>query len=154
MVWRYQVLLSLMLSSQTEDQVTAGAMQWLCTQGLTVDSTQMADDSTLGMLIYRAGFWRNKVKYIKQTRAILQQRYGRAGSWAPNSTLGHGCGLGCHIGIVADTHVHRIANRLGRTKIATKSLEKTHVFLEEWLPRCDKVGAGGASTVSPDLSPL
>ncbi|XP_040491459.1 endonuclease III-like protein 1 isoform X1 [Ursus maritimus] len=75
-VRRYQVLLSLMLSSQTKDQVTAGAMQRLCARGLTVDSILQTDDSTLGTLIYPVGFWRSKVKYIKQTSAILQQRYG------------------------------------------------------------------------------
>ncbi|XP_038525491.1 endonuclease III-like protein 1 isoform X3 [Canis lupus familiaris] len=75
-VQRYQVLLSLMLSSQTKDQVTAGAMQRLRTHGLTVDSILQTDDATLGSLIYPVGFWRSKVKYIKQTSAILQQRYG------------------------------------------------------------------------------
>uniref|UniRef100_A0A8C6CRN7 DNA-(apurinic or apyrimidinic site) lyase n=1 Tax=Moschus moschiferus TaxID=68415 RepID=A0A8C6CRN7_MOSMO len=75
-VRRYQVLLSLMLSSQTKDQVTAGAMQRLRARGLTVDSILQTDDSTLGALIYPVGFWRSKVKYIKQTSAILQQRYG------------------------------------------------------------------------------
>ncbi|XP_043312069.1 endonuclease III-like protein 1 isoform X3 [Cervus elaphus] len=75
-VRRYQVLLSLMLSSQTKDQVTAGAMQRLRARGLTVDSILQTDDSTLGALIYPVGFWRSKVKYIKQTSEILQQRYG------------------------------------------------------------------------------
>lgn len=57
-VRRYQVLLSLMLSSQTKDQVTAGAMQRLRARGLTVDSILQTDDSTLGALIYPVGFWR------------------------------------------------------------------------------------------------
>ncbi|KAG8506406.1 Endonuclease III-like protein 1 [Galemys pyrenaicus] len=75
-VRRYQVLLSLMLSSQTRDQVTAGAMQRLRAWGLTMDSILQMDDSTLGALIHPVGFWKSKVKYIKQTTAILQQRYG------------------------------------------------------------------------------
>ncbi|XP_026636701.1 endonuclease III-like protein 1 isoform X2 [Microtus ochrogaster] len=74
-VQRYQVLLSLMLSSQTKDQVTAGAMQRLRAQGLTVENILQMDDDMLGRLIYPVGFWRNKVKFIKQTTAILQQRY-------------------------------------------------------------------------------
>lgn len=52
------MLLSLMLSSQTKDQVTAGAMQRLRARGLTVDSILQMDDSTLGALIYPVGFWR------------------------------------------------------------------------------------------------
>ena len=34
-----------------------------------------------------------------------------------------------------DTHVHRIANRLGWTLKATKTPEKTREALEDWLPR-------------------
>ncbi|XP_068764303.1 endonuclease III-like protein 1 isoform X2 [Struthio camelus] len=75
-VMRYQVLLSLMLSSQTKDEVTSAAMLRLRQRGLTVDSILQMDDVTLGQIIYPVGFWRNKVKYIKQTTAILKQKYG------------------------------------------------------------------------------
>lgn len=57
------MLLSLMLSSQTKDQVTAGAMQRLRARGLTVDSILQTDDSTLGTLIYPVGFWRVSLVY-------------------------------------------------------------------------------------------
>ncbi|XP_059271641.1 endonuclease III-like protein 1 isoform X1 [Mustela nigripes] len=171
-VRRYQVLLSLMLSSQTKDQVTAGAMERLRARGLTVDSILQTDDSTLGALIYPVGFWRSKVKFIKQTSAILQQRYGgdipssvaelvalpgvgpkmahlaMAVAWGAVSGIGFGAGkLGLQAWVwpprpvmsqspaAVDTHVHRIANRLGWTKTATKSPEKTRAALEAWLPR-------------------
>lgn len=55
---RYQVLLSLMLSSQTKDQVTSAAMLRLRQRGLTVDSILQMDDVTLGQIIYPVGFWR------------------------------------------------------------------------------------------------
>lgn len=55
---RYQVLISLMLSSQTKDHVTAGAMQRLREHGLSVDAVLTLDDETLGKLIYPVGFWR------------------------------------------------------------------------------------------------
>ncbi|XP_042778769.1 endonuclease III-like protein 1 isoform X3 [Neofelis nebulosa] len=146
-VRRYQVLLSLMLSSQTKDQVTAGAMQRLRARGLTVDSILQTDDSTLGTLIYPVGFWRSKVKYIKQTSAILQQRYGGdipdsvaelvalPGVGPKMAHLAMAVAWGTVSGIAVDTHVHRIANRLGWTKTATNSPEKTRAALEEWLPR-------------------
>lgn len=57
-VMRYQVLLSLMLSSQTKDQVTSAAMLRLRQRGLTVDSILQMDDATLGQIIYPVGFWR------------------------------------------------------------------------------------------------
>ncbi|CAD7683407.1 unnamed protein product [Nyctereutes procyonoides] len=146
-VQRYQVLLSLMLSSQTKDQVTAGAMQRLRTHGLTVDSILQTDDTTLGSLIYPVGFWRSKVKYIKQTSAILQQRYGGdipasvaelvalPGVGPKMAHLAMAVAWGTVSGIAVDTHVHRIANRLRWTRTTTTSPEKTRAALEEWLPR-------------------
>ncbi|XP_005391523.1 PREDICTED: endonuclease III-like protein 1 isoform X2 [Chinchilla lanigera] len=146
-VQRYQVLLSLMLSSQTKDQVTAGAMQRLRARGLTVDSILQTDDKTLGELIYPVGFWRSKVKFIKQTSAILQQRYNGdipaslaelvalPGVGPKMAYLAMAVAWGTVSGIAVDTHVHRIANRLRWTKKMTKSPEETRVALEEWLPR-------------------
>ncbi|XP_072125663.1 endonuclease III-like protein 1 isoform X2 [Mobula birostris] len=75
-VMRYQVLLSLMLSSQTKDHVTFAAMKQLREHGLTVENILRTDDKTLGQLIHPVGFWRNKVRYIKQTTAILKEQYG------------------------------------------------------------------------------
>ncbi|KAM6165797.1 endonuclease III-like protein 1 isoform 2-T2 [Erethizon dorsatum] len=146
-VQRYQVLLALMLSSQTKDQVTAGAMQRLRAQGLTVDSILQTDDNTLGKLIYPVGFWRSKVKFIKQTSAILQQRYdgdipaslaelvALPGVGPKMAHLAMAVAWGTVSGIAVDTHVHRIANRLRWTKKMTKSPEETRAALEEWLPR-------------------
>ncbi|XP_044046253.1 endonuclease III-like protein 1 isoform X2 [Siniperca chuatsi] len=75
-VRRFQVLVSLMLSSQTKDQVTAAAMQKLRAHGCTVENILATDDETLGNLIYPVGFWRNKVKYVKLTSAMLQKEFG------------------------------------------------------------------------------
>lgn len=52
-----------MLSSQTKDQVTAGAMQRLRARGLTVESILQTDDDLLGRLIYPVGFWRVSVTF-------------------------------------------------------------------------------------------
>ncbi|XP_032872673.1 endonuclease III-like protein 1 [Amblyraja radiata] len=146
-VMRYQVLLSLMLSSQTKDQVTFAAMKQLREHGLTVENILKMDDKTLGQLIHPVGFWRSKVRYIKQTTAILKERYGGD---IPNtvSELLHLPGVGpkmAHLimklawdhvsGICVDTHVHRIANRLQWLGKETKTPEKTRLALEEWMPR-------------------
>ncbi|XP_028616729.1 endonuclease III-like protein 1 isoform X3 [Grammomys surdaster] len=146
-VRRYQVLVSLMLSSQTKDQVTAGAMQRLRARGLTVERILQTDDDLLGRLIYPVGFWRTKVKFIKQTTAILQQRYegdipasvaelvALPGVGPKMAHLAMAVAWGTISGIAVDTHVHRIANRLRWTKKMTKSPEETRKNLEEWLPR-------------------
>ncbi|XP_041641079.1 endonuclease III-like protein 1 [Cheilinus undulatus] len=146
-VRRFQVLVSLMLSSQTKDQVTAAAMQRLRAHGCTVENLLSTDDDTLGKLIYPVGFWRNKVKYLKLTSAMLQKEFGGD---IPDSVEGlvRLPGVGpkmAHLamdiawdqvsGIGVDTHVHRISNRLGWLKKTTKNPEETRRALEEWLPR-------------------
>ncbi|XP_066432662.1 endonuclease III-like protein 1 [Eleutherodactylus coqui] len=146
-VIRYQVLLSLMLSSQTKDQVTSAAMTKLREHGLTVGSILETDEETLGKLIYPVGFWKSKVKYIKKTTEILQAQYG--GDIPDNvAELVKLPGVGpkmAHLimdiawnkvsGIGVDTHVHRISNRLKWVKKETKTPEDTRVALEDWLPR-------------------
>ncbi|KAL4648577.1 endonuclease III-like protein 1-like [Arapaima gigas] len=146
-VVRYQVLVSLMLSSQTKDHVTAAAMQKLREHGLTVNSLLKMDDDMLGKLIYPVGFWKTKVKYLKQTAAILKEQYdgdipdtldGLMSLPGVGPKMAH---LAMNIawnrvsGIGVDTHVHRISNRLGWTRKQTKTPEGTRRDLEDWLPR-------------------
>ncbi|XP_068002580.1 endonuclease III-like protein 1 isoform X1 [Melanerpes formicivorus] len=146
-VRRYQVLLALMLSSQTKDQVTAAAMLRLRRHGLSPDSILQLDDAALGEMIYPVGFWRNKVKYIKQTTAILQQKYGGdipqtveelvqlPGVGPKMAHLAMSTAWGTVSGIAVDTHVHRITNRLRWVRKETKHPEETRLALQEWLPR-------------------
>ncbi|KAF7659571.1 hypothetical protein LDENG_00296610 [Lucifuga dentata] len=146
-VRRFQVLVSLMLSSQTKDQVTAAAMQKLRAHGCTVENILATDDETLGKLIYPVGFWRTKVKYLKQTSSMLQQDFGgdipdsveglvRLPGVGPKMAhLAMGIAWDQVTGIGVDTHVHHISNRLGWLRKPTKSPEETRKGLEEWLPR-------------------
>ncbi|XP_054897399.1 endonuclease III-like protein 1 [Poeciliopsis prolifica] len=146
-VKRFQVLVSLMLSSQTRDQVTGAAMQRLRAHGCTAENIAATDDKKLGELIHPVGFWRNKVKFLKQTSAMLVTEFGGD---IPNSVEGlvRLPGVGpkmAHLamdiawdrvsGIGVDTHVHRISNRLGWLNKPTKNPEETRKALEEWLPR-------------------
>lgn len=55
---RYQVLISLMLSSQTKDQVTFAAMEKLKAYGLTIEKILKTSTSKIGELIYPVGFWK------------------------------------------------------------------------------------------------
>lgn len=66
---RYQALISLMLSSQTKDQVTHAAMTRLKEHGCTVESILNTSDEKLGELIYPVGFW--KVCVIHKTNKSL-----------------------------------------------------------------------------------
>ncbi|KAM6155638.1 endonuclease III-like protein 1 [Rhynchocyon petersi] len=146
-VRRYQMLISLILSSQTKDEVTAGAMQRLRARGLTVDNILQTDDSTLGELIYPVGFWRKKVQYIKHTSFLLQL-YHNGDIPASTAELMDLPGVGrkmAHLamvmawgavtGIAVDTHMHRITNRLQWARKRTKTPKETQAALEEWVPR-------------------
>ncbi|XP_038211698.1 endonuclease III-like protein 1 [Zerene cesonia] len=145
-VIRYQSLISLMLSSQTKDQVTFAAMERLRKRGLTVDSVLAMSDEELGKLIYPVGFWKTKVKYIKKTTQTLKEQYDGD---IPDSVdkLCKLTGVGpkmAHIcmkvawdkitGIGVDTHVHRISNRIGWVKKPTPTPEDTRKALQSWLP--------------------
>ncbi|XP_074027524.1 nth-like DNA glycosylase 1 [Leptinotarsa decemlineata] len=143
-VMRYQILISLMLSSQTKDQVTHAAMEKLKNHGCTVENILKTSDEKLGELIYPVGFWKSKVKYIKRTTEILEKEYN---SDIPDTVeklcklpgvgpkMAHICmntAWGQVTGIGVDTHVHRISNRLGW--VDTKTPEETRKALEGWLP--------------------
>ena len=57
-VRRYQVLVSLMLSSQTKDHVCAVAMGNLRQHGLTVENILKTPTEDIGKLIHPVGFWK------------------------------------------------------------------------------------------------
>lgn len=56
--FRYQTLTSLMLSSQTKDQVNHAAMQRLKDHGCTPQNLLATSDEVLGKLIYPVSFWK------------------------------------------------------------------------------------------------
>lgn len=64
-----------MLSSQTKDEVTFGAMERLKAHGLTLPNILQLDQTELGKIIYPCGFWKKKACYIKQTAEILHTEY-------------------------------------------------------------------------------
>jgi len=74
-VKRYHVLVSLMLSAQTKDQVTAAAMVNLNQLPLTIDNFLAADDQALEKCIYPVCFYKRKVQAIKNTSRILKEKY-------------------------------------------------------------------------------
>lgn len=145
-VLRYQTLLSLMLSSQTKDEVTHAAMKRLREHGCTIENILKTDDKVLEDLIHPVGFKKTKVKYIKRTSVILRDTYKGD---IPNTVeklcelpgvgpkMAHLCmdnAWGVVTGIGVDTHVHRISNRIGWVPQPTKNPEATRKALEDWLP--------------------
>ncbi|EMD34305.1 hypothetical protein CERSUDRAFT_117182 [Gelatoporia subvermispora B] len=146
---RFSTLISLMLSSQTKDQVTDAAMSKLREAvggSLSVDALLAADESAIADAICKVGFWRRKTQYIRQAAQRLRDDFD---SDVPK-TVDELCslpGVGpkmaflalqvawkLNVGIGVDVHVHRITNRLGWHKPPTKTPEETRLNLQSWLP--------------------
>ncbi|KDQ18692.1 hypothetical protein BOTBODRAFT_154659 [Botryobasidium botryosum FD-172 SS1] len=145
---RYGVLVSLMLSAQTKDEVTATAVANLRTAlgRLTIENVLSADMSTIEQAVCKVGFWRRKAQYIKQAAQKLKDEFD---SELPK-TVDELCSLpgvgpkmaflalqvawNLNEGIGVDVHVHRITNRLGWHSVPTVTPEQTRLNLQSWLP--------------------
>mmetsp|Transcript_19951 Transcript_19951/g.41216 ORF Transcript_19951/g.41216 Transcript_19951/m.41216 type:complete len:441 (-) Transcript_19951:192-1514(-) len=144
-VYRYQVLIALMLSSQTKDAVVGETMKALQKHGLTVENIQQTDNETLNNLIQKVGFHNNKTKFIKESADILITTYnGDIPQTAEEMMKLPGVGpkmayivesiaFQKNSGIGVDTHMHRMFNDLKWMKSTTP--EGTREQLEGWLPR-------------------
>jgi len=146
-VQRFQCLISLMLSSQTKDEVNFAAMTRLREHGLTVQNIIDTSEDIVGKLIYPVGFWKTKAKYIKEVVHVLKDNYDcdiprtvkdlcKLKGVGPK--MAHICmssAWGEPSGIGVDTHVHRISGRLGWTQKECKTPEATRMALESWLPK-------------------
>ncbi|KAM7256120.1 hypothetical protein ACFE04_011861 [Oxalis oulophora] len=150
---RFAVLVSSLLSSQTKDQVTHGAIQRLHQNDmLTAETINEADEATIKELIYPVGFYTRKASNMKKIAKIcLMKHDGDVPSTLEELLSLPGIGPKmAHLvmnvawnnvqGICVDTHVHRICNRLGwvskkGTKQKTTSPEETREALQRWLPK-------------------
>lgn len=144
-VFRFQVLIALMLSSQTKDAIVGETMRRLQQHGLTVENISQTPAKELDAMIFRVGFHNNKTKYIKQTVEILKERYD--GDIPPNAVeMMELPGVGPKMafivenvawnrvtGIGLDTHMHRMFNQL--KWVSSKNPEQTRKQLESWLPK-------------------
>ncbi|XP_022853142.1 endonuclease III homolog 1, chloroplastic-like [Olea europaea var. sylvestris] len=150
---RFAVLVSSLLSSQTKDHVTHGAIQRLLQNDiLTAEAIDRSDEVTIKNLLYPVGFYTRKASNLKKIAKICLSKYdGDIPSTLEELLLLPGIGPKmAHLvmnvgwnnvqGICVDTQVHRICNRLGwvsrsGTKQRTSTPEETRVSLQLWLPK-------------------
>jgi endonuclease-3 len=142
---RFQILIALMLSSQTKDAVVGETIRGLQEYGLTVDNLAQTSPTKLNELIRKVGFHNNKTKYIGQVVEILQTKYD--GDIPPTATemmelpgigpkmafIIESVAWGNVTGIGVDTHMHRMLNEL--KWVTSKNPEQTRLQLQAWLPR-------------------
>ncbi|ORZ16061.1 DNA glycosylase [Lobosporangium transversale] len=149
-VSRFQTLVSLLLSSQTKDTVTSVAVRRLQKElkgGLTIQAVLDAPSEKLNSIISAVGFHNKKTIFMKQVAKICRDQYnGDIPDTAEGLTALPGVGpkmayltlqvaWNKNLGIGVDTHVHRIANRLGWVKTEKDGPEATREALQSWLPK-------------------
>jgi endonuclease III len=145
----FQVLVGTILSQRTRDANTDAASALLFARYPDAARLARARPAQLEPLIRRVGFYRTKSRAIRAVARQLLERYGGTvprsyeelvalpgvGPKTANCVLVFGYGIPA---IPVDTHVHRIANRLG--VVTTRTPEETEVRLRErvdpryWIP--------------------
>jgi endonuclease-3 len=131
----FQVLIATMLSAQTRDAVTAAASERLFGVARTPRTMAKLPVSRIEKLIYPVSFYRNKAVHVRQACEQILKRYGgRVPTTMEDLLTLPGVGrktanlvlILAHASpdnICVDTHVHRIANRLGW--VTTRTPEET-----------------------------
>ncbi|ANQ09035.1 Endonuclease III-like protein [Plasmodium coatneyi] len=144
-VYRFQTLVSCMLSTRTRDECTAMAMERLKAHGLTVHNMLKTSEEKLEKLIKTVGFYKIKAKQIIQISQILRDKYDYdiphtleellklPGIGQKVAHLILQTALNTHEGIAVDIHVHRISNRLNW--VCTKNESVTQSKLESYVPK-------------------
>ncbi|HET7618087.1 MAG TPA: endonuclease III [Vicinamibacterales bacterium] len=145
----FQVLIATMLSAQTRDAVTHAASIRLFRVARTPRAMAKLPVKTIERLIYPVSFYRHKAVHVKAACEQILSRYrGRVPSTMTELLTLPGVGrktanlvlILAHASrenICVDTHVHRIANRLGW--VQTRTPEQTEqglykVAARRWWP--------------------
>lgn len=142
----YELLVATMLSAQCTDKQVNKTTPALFARADTPEAMISLSLEELCGYIHSCGFYRMKAKHILETSAILAANYGGEVP-ADRDLLATFPGVGrktanvvvsnaFHIPAIAvDTHVFRVANRIGLTE--AKTVEKTEEQLMAHIPRED-----------------
>lgn len=140
----FRVLIATIISLRTRDEVTLPASERLFSAARDPEAIRALSTTRIEELIYPAGFYRNKAKTILEISRLLCDHHGGqvpstveelvslpgVGLKTANLVLGLGFGIPA---ICVDTHVHRVANRMGW--VSTTSPNQTSHDLEQILPQ-------------------
>jgi endonuclease-3 len=140
----FRILVGCILSLRTKDEVTYPATERLFALAKGPRDMLALTDGAIAKTIYPVGFYRTKARQIRAISKILLKRHdGRVpdtidallllpgvGRKTANLTVTLGFGKP---GICVDTHVHRIANRLGW--VETTAPDDTEAALRRTLPK-------------------
>jgi endonuclease III len=141
----FQVLIATMLSAQTRDTVTLAASMRLFAAAPTVREMAQLSVGRIERLVRPVSFYRHKARHVKATCSLLLSRFGGEvpdtmddllalpGVGRKTANLVLIVAHGKTDNICVDTHVHRIANRLGW--VTTRNAAETEQALYRVTPR-------------------
>jgi endonuclease-3 len=141
----FRVLIATMLSAQTKDAVTHAASTRLFKVARSPTTMAKLPVARIERLIYPVSFYRTKARHVKETCRQLLRRYGGRvpnrmeelltlpGVGRKTANLVLILSHGSRDSICVDTHVHRIANRLGWVRTSTP--DRTEQALYETVAR-------------------
>ena len=137
----FQVLIGTLLSARTQDNTTAAACERLFKVAPTPRRMLGLSARQIEKLIYPVSFYRHKARHVRAACRLLLDRFnGRVPGAMEDLLRLPGVGrktanlvlilsFGSQSNICVDTHVHRIANRLGW--VTTSGPEETEMALYE-----------------------
>jgi endonuclease III len=145
----FKILISTLLSARTQDATTHAASTRLFRVARTPRSMAKLSVAEIEKLIYPVSFYRNKARFVKATcEALVRAHGGRVPQTMEALVTLPGVGrktanlvlilaYASQKNICVDTHVHRIANRMGW--VQTRTPEETEMALyeatdERWWP--------------------
>ncbi len=135
----FQILIATLLSARTQDATTHAAATRLFRHARTPRTMARLSVADIEALIYPVSFYRNKARHVKACCQMLVSRFGGRvpatmealvtlpGVGRKTANLVMILGFRSQRNICVDTHVHRIANRLGW--VVTKTPEETEQAL-------------------------
>lgn len=152
-IWRFQLLVTLLFSSQTKDEVNFQVMQSLhhhylslgYQDGLCIPAVLSTSFAELDELIYKVGFHSRKASYLLETAKVLNDSYNQD---VPDNIeelvklkgigykMGHLILQGAWkkvIGISVDTHMVRLCNMFGWLPKHEKNPDNVRKELEKML---------------------
>ena len=149
----FQILIATLLSARTQDATTHAASTRLFRRARTPRSMAKLPVEEIERLIYPVSFYRNKARHVKACCDMLVSRFGGRvpatlealvtlpGVGRKTANLVLIVGFRSRRNICVDTHVHRIANRLGWVR--TVDPEQTEAALYEatasrWWPSINR----------------
>jgi endonuclease III len=164
----FKILIGTLLSARTQDATTHAASTRLFQAAPTAAAMAKLTVKQIERLIYPVGFYRNKARFVKATSDALLARFdGQVprtlerlvtlpGVGRKTASLVMILAFASDRHICVDTHVHRIANRMGwvRTSTPTDTEQALYAVIDaRWWPSINLFLVTWGQHVCRPLSP-